>query len=234
MTVMETLLANSETSKQTLQDLASDLHNKLCRFYHLPVMTDIKQHLIIGNECEQVGLNQKSFRAATLVDQTCKDTLHIGIHVDQNLADALNQSPPLRQLGMYNLDPFCVIAEEVSHFTMLCHHANHERSVTALELEFQAELDKVILSALVLFQQQGDSHWQPLVRRIFDYGTITVPDRHYEIANRHAARFWHYVAGHLPTHISADDITDFRNLMRKQYRANWQEKQILFETQLVA
>jgi hypothetical protein len=75
-----------------------------------------------------------------------EEELFIGLIFDPLVLRDLQESQTLRP---ENLEMFCLAVEGVSHFLCLMHRARHDRQVTALELELQAEVDKYV-AALML------------------------------------------------------------------------------------
>ena len=100
------------------------------------------------------------------------------------------------------LDGFCQLAEGVSHFVYVTHTAIHGRTVSLLELEAQAEVDKF---ALCLLQRWGDGvgAWaEELLRRLFDRvsyrARLSEAERwRYEEANRLSRNFCSRLMGHV-------------------------------------
>ena len=74
------------------------------------------------------------------------------------------RADPRVHLDRENLDPFCVAAEEVSHFVYLFFCARAARQVTQLELELQGEVDKY-LSSVFLLCLQNEGAVSPLPAR---------------------------------------------------------------------
>ena len=72
------------------------------------------------------------------------------------VATTLDRSDPREGLHTDNLDAFCTVIEEVSHFLFLAFCARVERGVTRLELELQGEVDKYLTTRLT-FPSQGRS-----------------------------------------------------------------------------
>jgi len=73
-----------------------------------------------------------------------------------DVATTLDRADPREGLDTDNLDAFCTVIEEVSHFLVLAFCARSERGVTQLELELQGEVDKY-LTARLTFPSQGRS-----------------------------------------------------------------------------
>jgi hypothetical protein len=72
------------------------------------------------------------------------DCVSLGVVLDPGVGARLAELDPRVQLDGRNLDSFCTAAEEVSHFVYLLFCARTARTVTELELELQAEVDKFV------------------------------------------------------------------------------------------
>ena len=118
----------------------------------------------------------------------------MGVYVAPRILLLLEADPPWRRLTSRNLDPFCTAVEGVSHFLFLLARYAEDRSVSQLELELQAEVDKFLLCSLMLERQK---EW--LARRLL---STTLFDRYrllpglddeaaarYHLANRLALQF---------------------------------------------
>jgi hypothetical protein len=118
----------------------------------------------------------------------------LSVYIDQQVVNRLDAHDPLLQLNDSNLADFCVALEGISHFQYLAWSAEHERSVSLLELELQAEVDKYAVAVYLLRRQGCRDLPRGLRRRLFnDIRFITglpaeIHHRYVE-ANRHAAGF---------------------------------------------
>jgi hypothetical protein len=84
------------------------------------------------------------------------DGVSMGVVLDATVGARLSALDPREKLDGRNLDPFCAAIEEVSHFVYLSFCARAERTVTELELELQAEVDKYLCAAFLLsLQNEG-------------------------------------------------------------------------------
>lgn len=102
-----------------------------------------------------------------LLVQQEKDTLALALYLDAELLDRLAGHDPNLPLQGERIADYCTALEGVSHFLYLSWHAGHDREVTALEMELQAEVDKFIGSAWQL--QPHDPHApRQLHRWLFD------------------------------------------------------------------
>ncbi len=81
--------------------------------------------------------------------------LSVGLYVDARALAHLERADPRQRLDDENLGDFLLALEGVSHFVYLTHRAQAKRSVSAVELELQAEVDKWLVALLVCWDQQG-------------------------------------------------------------------------------
>jgi hypothetical protein len=89
----------------------------------------------------------------------------LGVVLEDSVRTRLAAADPRVHLDRENLDPFCVAAEEVSHFVYLFFCARASRQVTQLELELQGEVDKY-LSSVFLLCLQNEGAVSPLLREL--------------------------------------------------------------------
>ena len=120
--------------------------------------------------------------------------VRIGLFIDQRVLDRLQRHDPLDVLDEDNLNDFCTALEGVSHFHYLIWSCARGRSVSLLELELQAEVDKYATAIALLTKQRAGAFPGDLHARMF--GSVSflpelddVSRRRYEEANRRAARY---------------------------------------------
>jgi hypothetical protein len=91
----------------------------------------------------------------TLVTQS-GDQVGLGVVLERETFALLAGSDPRVRLDHANLGAFCTLTEEVSHFVYLHFCARASRTVTQLELELQAEVDKYLTAVFLLcLQNEG-------------------------------------------------------------------------------
>ena len=198
---------------------------QMAAFYGFSPQASAADHLIDENQLA-LALGAQTpppGRAAVFVNSGADDELFIGVHFTTPLVEGLVEHDPTQLLGDHNLDGFCHLIEEISHFHLLLNRAAVGRSVSKLELEGQGEIDKLLFAAMFLEQQCGDSHLVPLARRLYDGAHIVAQD--YELywqATRYAARFWYalFHASSEPRRIDGK----LRQLLRLQYDRAWSAK----------
>lgn len=112
------------------------------------------------------------------------------------------ESGPVDSLLELELDGFCQLAEGVSHFVYVAHTATHGRTVSLLELEAQAEVDKFALCLLHRWGEGVGAWGEELRRRLFDQVSyrerLSEAERwRYEEANRLSRNFCSRLMGHV-------------------------------------
>ena len=112
------------------------------------------------------------------------------------------ESAPVNALLDGELDGFCQLAEGVSHFVYMAQTALQERTVSLLELEAQAEVDKFALCPLQRWGTGVEGWARELRGRLFErvsYRTrLTEAERwRYQEANRLSRNFCSRLMGHV-------------------------------------
>ena len=122
------------------------------------------------------------------------DDAAVTLFIDAGVMRRLVDDDPRDALHDGNLADFCIAVEGVSHFTYVAWRASHDRPVTQLELEMQAEVDKFATSAMLLGRQARGCVPGNLSHRLFQ-GASYLPGlerkqrERYERANGYAGRF---------------------------------------------
>lgn len=210
------------------------VEKKLAHYYGYIPLAAAENHLVpksqitalIGEEAK--FLDEWSSRASVwfIEPKSTNEDLFIGISINGDLCRILQNNNPMHFLNDKNIDAFCTLVEEISHFHLILNRAANQKNVTKIELEWQSEIDKLIICSMLLKQQSGDSHLLPLTRKLFDLGTIepsTFKDR-YTRASRYAAKFCFKVC-----RIGNLEDTNIREILIKTYNSSWQKKIELLE-----
>ncbi len=118
----------------------------------------------------------------------------ISLYLDPGLLERLRREDPMVRLHEGNVADYCKALEGVSHFLYLAWNAGHDRPVSILELEMQAEIDKYVASYWLL-RRQLPQRFPAELRRILFERTRVDPrlaagrEDLYREASRHAAKF---------------------------------------------
>jgi hypothetical protein len=117
----------------------------------------------------------------------------LSLYLDPALLERLAREDPLVRLHAGNVADWWTVLEGVSHFLYVAWNAGHDKPVSLLELEMQAEVDKYIAS-YALLRRQFPEHFPVELRRLLFERTRIDPrvgERAglYREASRYAARF---------------------------------------------
>lgn len=117
----------------------------------------------------------------------------VALYLDAALVRRLGENNPACDLGVENLEDFWTALEGVSHFLYYVWNAVLKKSVTLMEMELQAEVDKFV-ATVSLLRQQGAKLPANLHRCLFDlprFDTRLDPQEldRYRSANRYAGKY---------------------------------------------
>jgi hypothetical protein len=96
----------------------------------------------------------------------------ISLYLDPDLLQRLQCADPMVRLHEGNVADYCKALEGVSHFLYLAWNAGHDRPVSILELEMQAEVDKYVASYWLLRRQLPGRFPGELRRILFERARI--------------------------------------------------------------
>lgn len=197
----------------------------IAEYYAFDLLATAPRHLVSRQQLRQVVNNVDCYpewqtSGAVWLDEQQDDTVYISIHLDRQVIETIGNCDPYQALSNTNLNDFCVVVEEVSHFHLLVNKIHHGIALPKLELELQGEIDKILICAELLYRQTGRCHLPPLVRKICDEAHLNNDDDLYQQANRHVASFFYRS---LPAikHTKSEQLQRF---LRKNYLQPWQDK----------
>jgi len=182
------------------EQLLSEMQQLLADLNDVPVTHNVNDFLITH---PQLWLQMSGQLAMPSTDEQVViaesgDDTHIGVFIDEQVLKRLRGRNPLQRLSDENLADYCTVLEGVSHFQYLIWCMEHTRSVSLLELELQAEVDKYASAIYLLMRQSQGRFPGGLHQRMFHQVSFAEDlDRdsrqRYEEANRHAARFCRHI-----------------------------------------
>ena len=123
-----------------------------------------------------------------------EDELCMSLFLDPGMLDRLESHDPSDELDHRNVADCWTALEGVSHFLCVAHHAEHDRTVSLLTLELQAEIDKYVASFLLLQRRDprrfpAELHALLFSRTRIDPVLAAGRESLYRRASRYAARF---------------------------------------------
>jgi hypothetical protein len=169
------------------------LQGLLTGIYDVPVGYHVDEFLFTERAQLPASMRESGTDEQVLVVDE-GEVASVGVFLDAGLLQRLSLANPLRALNAGNIADYWTALEGVSHFLYLAWNAAHDRSVSLLELELQAEIDKYVASWWLLREQDPQRFPAELHRLLFERTRVDVSlagERHelYREANRHAARF---------------------------------------------
>ena len=172
------------------------LQQRLETIYDIRTDCDVKRFVFHDPDCYRTlhpSITHANCAETLLISPT-SDGIELSLYLDAATLQTLNADNPFDSLHSGNLNPFCIVAEGISHFVYLVWNAARERPVTQLELELQAEIDKYILCVSLLAAQHAGRLPQDLCTLLFDRVSFhrhlnPGQKRRYVLANRYARQY---------------------------------------------
>lgn len=134
------------------------LQRQLEQIYEVNIRHDVDDFLItdpdLAERLEGDSATRRTIAEKLLVKEQ-EDGLDLALYLNAELVTRLAADDPSDCLHDGNLADFCTALEGVSHFVYLIWNALQGRSVSCVELEMQAEIDKYITLAHMLEQQRN-------------------------------------------------------------------------------
>jgi hypothetical protein len=175
------------------QATLASLQSALSEIYDLPATPDVREYLVTSRAYVAAVSEARASDEQLLVAED-GDTLSMALYIDAAVLERLSRRDPFEGLTHENLSDYLTVAEGVSHFVYVAWNTGHDKPVTLLELELQAEVDKYVLGAWLLRQQGAGRFPRELHRALFERArvdAVAAADRAglYHMASSYAARF---------------------------------------------
>jgi hypothetical protein len=175
--------------------LLSRLQELIGGIYDVRVAHDVYDFLVTDRAALPRTAREGTAEEELLVAQSDDGgELALSLYLDPALLERLARADPLEHLHGGNVADCLTALEGVSHFLYLTWNAGHDRPVSVLELEMQAEVDKFIASHLML-RRQSPRHFPLELRHLLFERSRTDPRLDearaalYREASRYAERF---------------------------------------------
>jgi hypothetical protein len=176
--------------------LLSRLQELIGGIYDVSVAHDVYDFLVTDRRRLPQAARQGTVEEELIVAQPVDggDELVMSLYLDPELLERLARADPLRCLHAGNVADCWTALEGVSHFLYLAWNANHDKPVSLLELEMQAEVDKYVASYWLL-RQQWPGRFPAELRRVLFERTRVDPRlgaaraQLYREASRYAEKF---------------------------------------------
>ena len=180
------------------------LQQHLSDIYQVGGVHDVRDFLITDPRLAQcIGAGSMlADTSETLLLAEDDEGLALSLFLDGELLARLESADPLNCLCADQLDDLWKVLEGLSHFNCVVWKASRDRSVSLLELELQAEIDKFVGTTLLAISQGRSDMLNHIHRWLF--GQVSFHDAlddeqlaRYRAANEYAARFCHALQSRL-------------------------------------
>jgi hypothetical protein len=157
---------------------------------------DIRHFLVTDARLARVisGGDTLTNSGETLLLREDEHGVALSLYLDEAILDRLKAGEPAAALRSGLLDDLCKVIEGLSHFNYVAWRASRDRSVTLLELELQAEVDKFVSTMQLAREERDTELMNGLHGRLFDSARFHdhLSGRQlerYRAASEYAARF---------------------------------------------
>lgn len=171
------------------------LQSLLEQLYEIDIDLDVEDFLITDHRLAALldrSPRPRDLPEKLLIEQSGEHA-EVSLYLHELIIERLRDQNPLRSLHRGNLDAFMTALEGVSHFVYLAWNLAHDRPVSLLEMELQAEVDKYCLASALFAHQLGgipeDLHPLLFERIRFDAQLERDEHQRYSAANHHARRY---------------------------------------------
>jgi hypothetical protein len=176
--------------------LLSRLQDLIGGIYDVRVAHDVYDFLVTDRARLPWGARGGTADEELIVAQPAdgSDELVMSLYLDPQLLERLARADPLTRLDAGNVADCWTALEGVSHFQYLAFNAGHDRPVSLLELEMQAEVDKYVVSYWLLrrqFPERFPAELRPILfgRTRLDPHLTRAQAGMYREASRYAEKF---------------------------------------------
>ncbi|HKT71558.1 MAG TPA: hypothetical protein VJQ47_01600 [Steroidobacteraceae bacterium] len=179
-----------------LQDLIGDI-------YDVRISHDVYDFLVTDRRnLPQVVRETPTDEELIVAQPECGSDVGVSLYLDPAVLERLGRADPMESLHHGNVADYCTALEGVSHFLYLAWNAGHDKPVSLLELEMQAEVDKYVASYWLLRRQFPRRFPAELLRLLFERTRIDprlagAREGLYREASRYAEKFCRRLANSL-------------------------------------
>ena len=186
-------MASFQSQTQDTTSVLEQLQRQLHDTYQTEHQYDVRDFLITDPGVARAigGDNVLTSNGESLFLCEEDDGLSLSLYLEKEILKRLEQAGPIDE---EQLDDLCKVIEGLSHFNYVIWRASRDRSVTLLELELQAEVDKFVSTMQLASAQQDAELMNVLHTRLFDQVRFSddldeEQAARYRSANEFAARF---------------------------------------------
>ncbi|MDW8284351.1 MAG: hypothetical protein RMK29_21815 [Myxococcales bacterium] len=183
--------------------------------YRIETHVDISDFLLTAEQQAQLSPNRRPPEQLLLHEHA--DGLDLALYLEASLLRTLTQHDPREGINGRNLPALLLVIEGVSHFVYAVDRARNRRSLSALELELQAEVDKYVVLVLLLWKQGAPGELIDLLFRQVAYRPDLSPEERTRYAAANAAALCYAEALHR-RYLRAQALLGFLTDVRRFWR----------------
>lgn len=209
-----------------MSNLLANIQNNLESIYEVSVQLNVDDYVITDKHFAEILSNKTidSNSLEQLLISPQDDCLDISLYLDNELINRLCNNYPSEHSNKDDFHDFWIALEGVSHFLYLAWNANHDRPVSQLELELQAEVDKFVSATAVLGLEKNKVFMQEIWSLLFSQ-----PKFNENLEKDHIARYKKanaYASQYCLNLINMNNKTtkSLHNELRRFYRLNQRAK----------
>src|SRR6266436_4586810 len=177
--------------------LLSRLQDLIGGIYDVSISHDVYDFLVTDRGRLPAAARSGEADEELLVSESAGESdgeVGVSLYLDPALLERLALADPMVRLHDGNVADYWTALEGVSHFLYLAWNAGHDKPVSLLELEMQAEIDKYVASYWLLRRQFPDRFPGELLRLLFEKTRIDPRlargrEAMYREASRYAEKF---------------------------------------------
>ena len=149
----------------------NDLQQRLEDIYAIQTSYPVEAFVTTNRELADTLENNPAARCLPekLLIRTTADGIDLSLYLDKTIVDQLSVCDITSNGHEDHMETFCTAVEGISHFVYLLWRAQQGYSVSLLELELQAEVDKYIMAVAILAQHDQGKVPLHLHAQLFDH-----------------------------------------------------------------
>lgn len=177
----------------SFNDLIRQIERDICQYYNFSPLAPAED--FIKTSPSQTDHQGKFSRAETVFRTSANnEDLEISIFLHRDLHELLLswKQNPTQVISYQLIDALWVVIEELSHFHLILNRIKCSQPFSLLELEFQAEIDKLIFSTILFQRATGTCLFRQLGELIFrSEVSFTTTDRDRYLEAHSLAHEWY-------------------------------------------
>ncbi|MCP5144346.1 MAG: hypothetical protein H6978_05945 [Gammaproteobacteria bacterium] len=189
------------------------LQTRLENLYELSVPQRVQDFLITDAALARHFDATLQARESLLI-RHAEDRLDMALYVDDSVLARFRSINPRDALKHENFNDFMIALEGVSHFLYVAWNAGHDKSVTPMELELQAEVDKFVMAAAMTGARRADLHDVMFDQPVFDSALTPELLERYRDANDFAARYCRHLERNFDWRAARELLVELRRFYR--------------------